>query len=178
MNIRLSKQKLQRLSDLEKSATPENWFALDATKETKKIEDAILIVELRNNAKSLIEMSKELLHAEEWYAFRLQMLREFCESKGYLTEYCNIVANGKEDVSSPRTYVDLIQIAKHERDKAVEAAKKTAKNMEEMERDLYLKLIDKEKELENLKDLLRDLTEELPDDSKFHQRIKNILEKE
>lgn len=45
--------------------------------------------------------------------------------------------------------------------KAVIAAKKTASNMEKMERELYLKLNDKEKEIEDLRDLLHDCADHL-----------------
>jgi hypothetical protein len=135
------------------------------------------MIQVKNNSE-LAALEKRLAWTEEWYAVRFQHLRKLCEDHNLLTEFCNIAANGREDATSPPTFQNLLNLANLEKEKAIKAAKKTAKNMEEMERDLYLKLIDKEKELENLKDLLQDLTEELPNDSKFHQRIKNILEKE
>ena len=135
------------------------------------------MIQVKNNSE-LAALEKKLAWTEEWYAVRFQHLRKLCEDHNLLTEFCNIAANGREDITSPPTFQNLLNLANLEKEKAIKAAKKTAKNMEEMERDLYLKLIDKEKELENLKDLLQDLTEELPNDSKFHQKIKNILEKE
>ena len=154
MNKILSKEELKRISDLEKSATPGNWVAMDLTQAQKKNEDIVLIIELRNKAKSLIDMAKSFLHSEEWYAFRFKMLRDLCEKHGLLDQFCNIAANGKEGAFSPRTYEDLVLAANHDKEKAIKAAKQTAKNMEEMERDLYLQLNEKEKEIEHLKYLL------------------------
>lgn len=154
MNNQLNKEDLKRLSDLEKSATPGNWIAMHLTQAQKKNEDIVLIIELRNKAKSLIDMAKSFLHSEEWYALRFKMLRDLCEKHGLLDQFCNIAANGKEDVFSPRSYQDLVLSANHDKEKAIKAAKQTAKNMEEMERDLYLKLNEKEKEIDRLKYLL------------------------
>lgn len=154
MQDQLTKEELKRFSDLEKSATPTNWIGLDFSQGLKKIEDIALAVELRNNAASLIDMAKSFIHSEEWYALRFKMLRDLCEKHGLLDQFCNIAANGKEDVFSPRSYEDLVLAANHDKEKAIKAAKQTAKNMEEMERDLYLKINEKEKEIDHLKYLL------------------------
>lgn len=67
--------------------------------------------------------------------------------------------------------------------KAVVAAKQTASNMERMERDLYLKLNDKEKEIEDLRDLLHDCADHLegqfdPEDNlAMMKKIRDFLNK-
>jgi len=110
----------------------------------------------KNNSEELTleKLEKRIDWTEQWYAVRLQNLRKLCEDHNLLTEFCNIVANGREDIISPPTFQNLLNLAIFEKDKAIQAAKQTAKNMEEMERDLYLKLNQKEEEIENLKYLL------------------------
>lgn len=66
---------------------------------------------------------------------------------------------------------------------AISAAQKTAKNMEEMERDLYLKLNDKETEIEDYRDLLHDCADHLEsqfdpqDNIAMIEKIRNFLDK-
>jgi hypothetical protein len=54
-----------------------------------------------------------------------------------------------------------IDFWKNRCERAFIAAKKTAENMEEMERDLYIRLADKEEESETYRDLLQDAIEVL-----------------
>lgn len=69
-------------------------------------------------------------------------------------------------------------------EQAILAAKQTASNMEKMERDLYLKLNDKEKEIEDLRDLLHDCADHLegqfdPEDNlAMMKKIRDFLNKE
>jgi RNA processing factor Prp31 len=115
---------------------------------------------MKNNSE-LAALEKRLAWTEEWYAVRFQHLRKLCEDHNLLTEFCNIAANGREDMTSPPTFQNLLNLANLEKEKAIKAAKQTAKNMEEMERDLYLKLNEKEKTIEDLKDLLVELSEKI-----------------
>lgn len=115
MNIKyLTKEELSELNRLHQKATPGNWIAKDLMQGLKVNEDIFLILELRNKAASLIDMAKQLIHSEKWYAARLQHLRDLCEKNNLLTEFCNIVANGKESPTDPPTYQNIIN--KLERD--------------------------------------------------------------
>jgi RNA processing factor Prp31 len=118
------------------------------------------MIQVKNNSE-LAALEKRLAWTEEWYAVRFQHLRKLCEDHNLLTEFCNIAANGREDMTSPPTFQNLLNLANLEKEKAIKAAKQTAKNMEEMERDLYLKLNEKEKTIEDLKDLLVELSEKI-----------------
>lgn len=108
MQKKLNKEELTELERLEKKSTPAHWVAKDLAQALKNNNDIILIVELRNKAEQLINMSKQLIHAENWYAVRLQKLRDLCEKHNLLTEFCNIVANGKESPTDPPTYQNII----------------------------------------------------------------------
>jgi len=118
------------------------------------------MIQVKNNSE-LAALEKRLAWTEEWYAVRFQHLRKLCEDHNLLTEFCNIAANGREDMTSPPTFQNLLNLANLEKEKAIKAAKQTAKNMEEMERDLYLKLNEKEKAIEDLKDLLVELSDKI-----------------
>jgi len=118
------------------------------------------MIQMKNNSE-LAALEKRLAWTEEWYAVRFQHLRKLCEDHNLLTEFCNIAANGREDATSPPTFQNLLNLANIEKEKAIKAAKQTAKNMEEMERDLYLKLNEKEKAIEDLKDLLVELLDKI-----------------
>lgn len=111
------------------------------------------MIQVKNNSETAV-LEKKLAWTEEWYAVRFQHLRKLCEDHNLLTEFCNIAANGREDITSPPTFQNLLNLANLEKDKAFRVAKQTAKNMEEMERDLYLKLNEKETQIEELKYLL------------------------
>ncbi len=58
-------------------------------------------------------------------------------------------------------------------EQAILAAKQTASNMERMERDLYLKLNEKEKEIEDLRDLLHDCADHL--EGQFDPEDNNVM---
>jgi hypothetical protein len=118
-------------------------------------------IEISSKELTIEELKKRLAWTEEWYAVRFQHFRKLCEDHNLLTEFCNIAANGREDITSPPTFQNLLNLANLEKEKAIKAAKQTAKNMEEMERDLYLKLNEKEKAIEDLKDLLVELSEKI-----------------
>lgn len=108
MKLDLNKEQLSELENLHKKSTPGDWVPKDLSQALKNNNDIILIVELRNKAEQLINMSKQLIHAENWYAVRLQKLRDLCEKHNLLTEFCNIVANGKESPTDPPTYQNII----------------------------------------------------------------------
>ena len=159
--FKMRKDKLEYLNYLNKKATPGPWIPMDLGQGLKRDADITLLVELRNNAEALIDSAQGQLWTEEWYAVRIEMLRDLCEKHGLLTEFCNIAANGKESVHSPATYQQQMNLLKFAKEKAEDALQKTCKNMERMETDLYLKLNDKEKEIEDLRDLLHDCADHL-----------------
>jgi vacuolar-type H+-ATPase subunit I/STV1 len=159
--FKMRKDKLEYLDYLNKKATPGPWIPMDLGQGLKRDADITLLVELRNNAEALIDSAQGQLWTEEWYAARIEMLRDLCEKHGLLTEFCNIAANGKESASSPPTYQQQMNLLKFAKEKAEDALQKTCKNMERMETDLYLNLNDKEKEIESLRDLLHDCADHL-----------------
>lgn len=114
MKLDLNKEQLSELENLHKKSTPGDWVPKDLSQALKNNNDIILIVELRNKAEQLINMAKQLIYAENWYAVRLQRLRDLCEKHDLLTEFCNIVANGKESPTDPPTYQNILN--KLERD--------------------------------------------------------------
>lgn len=107
-NKYLNKEQLSELTRLHQKATPGAWIAKDLSQALKLNEDILLILELRNKASSLIDMAKQLIHSEKWYAVRLQHLRDLCEKNNLLTEFCNIVANGRESPTDPPTYHNIL----------------------------------------------------------------------
>lgn len=117
MKKELNKEQLADLERLHKKSTPGNWIAKDLAQAFKNNNDIILIVELRNKAEQLINMAKQLIHSEEWYAVRLQKLRDLCEQHNLLTEFCNIVANGKESPLDPPTYQNIINQLQYDLEK-------------------------------------------------------------
>lgn len=141
--FKIRKDKLEYLDYLNKKATPGPWIPMDLGQGLKRDADITLLVELRNNAEALIDSAQGQLWTEEWYAARIEMLRDLCEKHGLLTEFCNIAANGTESVHSPPTYQQQMNLLKFAKEKAEE------------------KLNDKEKEIEDLRDLLHDCADHL-----------------
>ena len=121
--FKMRKEKLEYLKYLNQKATPGPWIPMDLGQGLKRNADITLLVELRNNAEALIDSAEGQLWTEEWYAVRIEMLRNLCEKHGLLTEFCNIAANGRESVHSPPTYqqqMNLLKFAKEKAEKEVE----------------------------------------------------------
>jgi hypothetical protein len=167
----LSKSELSELERLNKVASPAHWIPLDLSQALKKNEDIVLIVELRNKAGRLIDMAKQLLHTEKWYAIRLRQLRDLCEKHNLLTEFCNIVANGKENHTAPPTYQNIVNQLEYE----LEQYKKKER--------YEIELNQKEEEIDNLRDLLHDCVDHLEgqfdaeDNIVMIKRIRDYLNK-
>jgi hypothetical protein len=157
----MKKDKLKYLEEINQKATAAPWIPKDLSQGLQNNSDIILLIELRNNAANLIDAGKQLLWSQEWYATRLETLRALCEKNDLLTEFCNIVANGKESVDSPPTYQNQINAIKLERDKAIAETGQAYKDMDRVERDFFLRLGEKEKECRVYKDLLREVVDEL-----------------
>ncbi|NDB82867.1 MAG: hypothetical protein EB127_09020 [Alphaproteobacteria bacterium] len=181
--FQMRKEKLEYLKYLNQKATPGPWIPMDLGQGLKRDADITLLIELRNNAEALINSAQGQLWTEEWYAVRIEMLRNLCEKHGLLTEFCNIAANGTESVHSPPTYQQQMNLLKFAKEKAEEALNKTCKNMERMETDLYIKLNDKEEEIEDLRDLLLDCADHLEgqfdseDNITMMKKIRTLLDK-
>lgn len=177
--LKVSKEKLLELFLLNSKANLSQWDGKDL-KSLSDI-DIQLLIELKNFASDLISMARSKIHTEEWYAVRFELLRDLCEEHGLLTEYCNIAANGTKNIFDPPSYSQQLNILKFERDKAVAAANKTSENMEEMERNLYLQLNDKENEAQDYRFLLEETASLLssqhdPDDNlDLIKKINNTL---
>lgn len=123
LELENKKEILNNLRKLNQKATPGPWIPLDLGQALKKNEDIVLLVELRNNAEMLINDSESRTHTEEWYSVRFELLRQLCEEHGFLTEYCNIAANGMKDIHSPPTYQQQMALLKYELEKTKEKAK-------------------------------------------------------
>jgi len=119
----MRKEKLDYLKELNQKATPGPWVAKDLSQGLKCDADITLLVELRNNAQALIDSGKSQLWTEEWYAARIELLRDLSERNGFLVEFCNIAANGKESVHSPPTYQQQMNLLKFAKEKAEEENK-------------------------------------------------------
>jgi len=146
---KLTKEKLKYLSELEKSATPADWVPMDLGQALKSPKDIPLLIELRNNAADLINEAKYAQDVEEFYENRYEKLKELCEKNNLSTEFFNIMANGKES-STAIPHHSEIRSLKYEIDKLVNRIKKSNENMEEMERELYLKLGEAENKIDSL----------------------------
>jgi DNA-binding transcriptional ArsR family regulator len=157
----MKKDKLKYLEEINQKATAAPWIPKDLSQGLQNNSDIILLIELRNNAANLIDAGKQLLWSQEWYATRLETLRALCEKNGLLTEFCNIVANGKESSDSPPTYQNQINAIKLERDKAIAETGQAYKDMDRMERSFLLRLREKEKECKTYRDLLLEVVDEL-----------------
>jgi hypothetical protein len=156
--FKMRKEKLEYLKHLNQKATPGPWIPMDLGQGLKCNADITLLVELRNNAEALIDSAEGQLWTEEWYAVRIEMLRNLCEKHGLLTEFCNIAANGTESVHSPPTYQQQMNLLKFAKEKA-------------------------EKEVEDLRDLLYDCADHLEgqfdseDNIMMMKKIRALLDK-
>jgi hypothetical protein len=121
--FQMRKEKLEYLTELNKKATPGPWIPMDLGQGLKRDADITLLVELRNNAEALIDSAKGQLWTEEWYAARIELLRDLCDRNGFIVEFCNIAANGKESVHSPPTYQQQMNLLKFAKEKAEEENK-------------------------------------------------------
>lgn len=57
-------------------------------------------------------------HSHQWYGVRLRRLRQMAEERGFLREFCSIVANGTADVHEPPSYEQQLNLQKFRADKA------------------------------------------------------------
>ena len=170
----MKKDKLKYLEELNQKATAAPWIPKDLSQGLQNNSDIILLIELRNNAANLIDAGKHLLWSQEWYATRLEALRALCENNSLLTEFCNIVANGKESADSPPTYQNQMNAIKLERDKAIAETGQAYKDMDRMERVFYLRLGEKEKECKTYRDLLQEVVEALSSQHDAEDNMKMI----
>lgn len=146
---KLTKEKLKYLSDLEKLATPADWIPMDLSQALKSPKDIPLLIELRNNAVNLINEAKYAQDVEEFYEIRYEKLKELCEKNNLSTEFFNIMANGKEDLTAVPHYCEIRSL-KNKLEQANKTIKKCNESIEHVERELYLKLGDLENKIDSL----------------------------
>jgi hypothetical protein len=60
------------------------------------------------------ELERRLVHQQEWYAVRLERLRDLAKDNGLDREHCAIVANGTSESHEIPTYAQQMNILKHE----------------------------------------------------------------
>jgi hypothetical protein len=82
-----------------------------------------LLAQTERLAKARDEAVRSKLFTEEWYAVRLQMIRDHAEKNGWLMTYANIVANGREDIQAPHTYQQQMELLRWDRDEWERKAK-------------------------------------------------------
>lgn len=138
MKKNISKLELLELERLHKLSTSSHWIAKDLSQALNKDEDITLIVELRNKAEQLIDMSKSFLWAEKWYAIRLQMLRDLCEKNNLLKEFCDIVANGSSDSLPPNDYMKIHSTMEYEIDKLKKENERLQSKLDELDLVNYI----------------------------------------
>ena len=146
---KLTKEKLKYLSDLEKSATPADWIPIDLGQALKSSKDIPLLIELRNNAADLINEAKYAQDVEEFYEIRYEKLKQLCEKNNLSTEFFNIMANGKEDLTAVPHYCEIRNL-KNKLEQANKTIKKCNESIADVERELYLKLNDLENKVDSL----------------------------
>ena len=79
---------------------------------------------------ALAEEEAHRVHAEEWYAVRFEVLKDWARKNDH-NEVFNILANGVPNITDPPTYAQQMNILKHKLD-AAEAA--LAESRREVER--------------------------------------------
>lgn len=72
-------------------------------------------------------------HTHQWYAVRLEKIKEVAKRVGLWSEVATIIANGSSSIYDPPTYAQKLNMAKHETKAAEARAERLAEALHKLE---------------------------------------------